>query len=145
MHSERATELIAQLMPPPVLHDHADSDNVSALMDELIAQGDPRAAEVLIVNRCEGGIGGTFVFDALVEIGPPAVPYVLPYLLHEDHKLVGAPAHILGRIAADYRSDLGGIVEHIIIPRLKVIAADEFGHFSAYSVEWAEAALARLQ
>ena len=84
VHSERATELIEQLVPPPVLIDHNQGDEVSALMYELTQQGDPRAAEVfagVLSPTYEGYTGGT---EALVAIGPPAVPYVLPYLEMED-------------------------------------------------------------
>ena len=155
VHSERATELIAQLMPPPVLMDHDHGEEVREQIIELIAQGDPRAAEVLITTLCDGNMGGVAMFDALEEIGPPAVPYVLPYL----EKGVAQGGHIssavfdsLSRIGARYRSDLGGIVEHIIIPKLEVIAADDhdedfdekYARFSA-SVIFAREALARLQ
>ncbi len=145
VHSERATELIAKLMPPPVLTDHADSDRVSALMDELIAQDDPRAAEVLITNICEGSIAGRFMFDGLVAIGPPAVPFILPYL-REDNVWAGMGAKILVRIAVEHRDDLGGIVEHILIPNITIIAADEhFERFSSGSVIDARAALEQFQ
>ncbi len=145
VHSPRATELIAQLMPPPVLIDHADGDRVYALIEELIAQGDPRAAEVLITNICEGSVAGREMFDGLVAIGPPAVQFILPYL-HEDNLWAGTAAKILARIAVKYRDDLGGIVEHIIIPNITTIAADEhFERFSSGSVIDAQAALAQLQ
>ena len=145
VHSERATELIAELLPPPVLRDHAHAEEVSLLIDELIAQGDPRAADVLITNICEGYIAGHSMFDGLVEIGPPAVSYVLPYL-SEDNVWAGTTAKILARIAKRYPSDLGGIVNHILIPKLEVIVADEkFERFGSGTVIDAEAALSMLQ
>lgn len=69
--------------------------------------------------------------DALVAIGPPAVPYILPYLEREDTKgsdwIVVSPAvfGFLTRIGVRYRADLGGILDHIIIPKFQEIAADE--------------------
>ena len=40
-------------MPPPVLIDEGHGEEVYALMEELIAQGDPRAAEVIITTICD--------------------------------------------------------------------------------------------
>lgn len=149
VHSERATKLITQLMPPPVLNDHTDSDQVSALMEELIAQDDPRAADVLITNICEGSIAGRFMFDGLVEIGPPAVPYILPYLekvVTQGGYVSPSVFRILANIAARHRDDLGDIVEHILIPNLITIAADEdSSHYDPPLPHEAQAALEQLQ
>ena len=149
VHSERATELIAQLMPPPVLIDHDHGEEVSALMYELAQQGDPRAAEVfagLLSPTYEGYTGGG---DALVAIGPPSVPYILPYLerdVAEGEYIKLAVFDILGRIGERYRDDLGGIVDHIIIPKFEEIAADENNVlYDNAEVIYAKEALARLQ
>ena len=155
VHSERATELIAVLMPPPFLWDHAHGCEVDAQIQELIAQNDPRAAEVLITTLCEGSVSRKEMYDALVEIGPPAVPYLLHYL----EKGIAGNAYIypavfesLGRIGERYRGDLGGIVDHILIPKLEGIAADardedfaaKYARFFAAVME-AQKALLRLQ
>ena len=148
VHSERATELIAVLMPPPVLIDHDHGEEVSALMHELAQQNDPRAAEVfagLLSPTYEGYMGGD---DALVEIGPPSVPYILPYLeidVAEGGYIRLAVFDILGRLGEQHRSDLGGIVDHLIIPKLEVIAADENNErYDNAEVIFARKALARL-
>ena len=128
VHSERATELIAQLMPPPPLRDEGHGEVVIEQILELIAQNDPRAGEVLIVHMCEGDTVGVAMFDGLDAIGPPAVPYILPYLekgVAEGGRIRLAVFESLGRIGKLYRGDLGGIVDHIIIPKLEIIAADE--------------------
>ena len=128
VHSERATELIAELMPPQKSRDHAHGDEVHDFLVELIAQNDPRAGEVIIANMCDGSVGGNMLIDALVVVGPPAVPYILPYFekgVAEGGYIRGAIFTILGRIGERYRTDLGGIVDHLIIPKLEVIAADE--------------------
>ena len=145
VHSERATELIAQLMPPPVLIDEGHGEAVGMLIDELIAQGDPRAAEVLITNICEGYVAGWSMFDGLVAIGPPAVPYILPYL-REGNEWAGMAAQFLSRIAVAHSADLGGITKHIIIPKIAEIAADsEYKRFGPGTVIDAKAALSMLQ
>ena len=147
--SPRATELIAELMPPPVLIDEEHGEEVYALMEELIAQGDPRAAEVIITTICDGSMSSRDMYDALVAIGPPAVPYILPYL--EKVMVQGGyvPASVfrsLTSIAAAHRDDLGGIVEHILIPKFTTIAADEdFSHYHPPLPREAEEALDRIQ
>ena len=149
VHSERATELIAQLMPPPVLIDEGHGEAVYALIDELIAQDDPRAAEVLITNICEGYISGRSMYDALVAIGPPSVPYVLPYL--EEVVAQGgyvriAVFRVLTDITVAHRDDLVGITEHLIIPKFAEIAVDkDFEHYDPPLPSEAQAALSRLQ
>ncbi len=145
VHSPRATELMAALTPPHVSTDHAHGEEGIELIEELIVQDDPRAAEVLIANLFEGSIGGNRMIDAIVEIGPPSVPYVLPYL-REDYVKVGFAVEILGRIGAAHRGDLGGIVEHILIPKFTAIAADSnFESFNPYAVLQAREELERLQ
>ena len=151
VHSERATELLTELMPPPVLIDHDHGDEVTALIDELCEQGDPRAAEALIAIMSDGGIMGQIMFDTLEAIGPPAVPYVLPYLFREEtygEKLIyiGLPVFdALSRVGVKYRADLGGILDHIIIPKIEEIAADGDNEvYQRASVIYAGDALARL-
>lgn len=136
VHSERATELIAELMPPQKSRDHDHGDEVHDYLVELIAQDDPRAGEVIIANICDGSVGGNMLTDALVVVGPPAVPYILPYLekgVADGGYIRRAVFTSLGSIGALYRDDLGGIVDHIIIPKLEEIAADE----DAERYEWA--------
>ena len=78
VHSERATELIAELLPATYAADHNEGDHRSELIYELCQQGDPRAAEALIAHMCDGGVGWVLMDEALEKIGPPAVPYILP-------------------------------------------------------------------
>ncbi len=149
VHSERATELIAELMPPRMSMDHADGDEKQELLAELTNQNDPRTGEVLIANMCEGSVGGTWLTNELVGIGPPAVPYILPYLdkgMEQGGYIRLVVFDSLGSIVVRYRSDLGGIVDHIIIPKFKAILADEdFEHYRATTVRYAREALEKLQ
>ena len=152
VHSERATELIAELMPASLPIDHADSETREVQIDELCQLNDPRAAEALIAIMCDGGMMGRVMFDTLEAIGPPAVPYILPYLLTEDtygpKRWVDVGLAVfdpLSRISVRYRSDLGGILDHIIIPKLQEIAADENNErYNNASVVLAREALSRL-
>lgn len=131
VHSERATELLAELLPASYPVDHAESDAREVLIDELCEQNDPRAAAALIAIMIDGGTKGRVMFDTLEAIGPPAVPYILPYLQREDTKgsdwiyVSFAVFDPLNRIGVRHRDDLGGILDHIIIPKLEEIAADE--------------------
>lgn len=94
---------------------------------------------------CEGRIGGNDPIDALVEMGPPAVPYLVPYMLDMELSPVlrSSPIEVLGRIAEKHRKDLGGIVDHIIIPRLEVILSEEEPDY--HEGKEAREALARLE
>ena len=149
VHSERATELIAQLMPPPEAIDHGQAEDVLAEMYELTQQDDPRAAEVFAGLLSPTYEGFTADSDVLVEIGPPAVPYILPHLekgITEGVYIKLAVLETLGRIGERYRSDLGGIVDHIIIPKLVVIATDaDNARYDNAAVIYAKEALSRLQ
>ena len=90
------------------------------MLSELSQYRDPRAAEVFATYAGEGIIGGHAMADALVEIGVPAVPYLIPYIDPPYDVYVPAEAAIaLGRIGAQHREELGGVVEHIIIPKLE--------------------------
>ena len=152
VHSERATELIAALLPARLAADHNEGDEQDLLIYELCQQNDPRAAEALIAILCDGGVGWGVMEDALEAIGPPAVPYILPYLEREDTK--GSDWIVvsyevfdsLTHIGVRYRADLGGIVDHIIIPKFQEIAADEDNErYDNASVVLAKEALERLQ
>ena len=149
VHSERATELIAQLMPPTVANDHNEGEQILGRIEELIAQNDPRAGEVLITNMCEAIFIYAPAVDALEQIGPPAMPYILHYLekgVAEGGTMSTVIFEALADISLRYRSDLGGIVDHIIIPKLEVIATDDtFKHYGSGTVLDAQAALAKLQ
>ena len=125
VHSERATELIAELMPPPELIDHTHGELIIEQLGELCLQNDPRIAEVLIAHLCyDGGTAGRPMLDALEEIGPPAVPYILPYVRDNSVRTAFA-VEVLGSIGVRYRDDLGDILDYIIIPKLETIAADK--------------------
>lgn len=153
VHSERATELLKELMPPPEPIDHGHAEDVLTLIDELIATNDPRAAGFFASLMSSTYEGFTVDSDALVEIGPPTVPYILPYLLTEDtygpKRWIDVDLAVfdpLSRIGVRYRADLGGIVDHIIIPKFQEIAADEDNErYNNASVVLAKEALERLQ
>ena len=129
----RATELINRLMPPPDgfegEHAHDDVEVTIDLIDELGWLNDPRAAETLATYACEGIIGGEAVDEALIRLGPPAVPYLIPYLDPPYGYPPSAACFALGRIGKQYREDLDGVIEHIIIPKLeKYVVYDGYGN-----------------
>ena len=123
-------ELIAKLMPPPNGFSgptaHSDGEETGNLLFSLDPT-DPRSAEVLATYLCEGIIGGLSLESALVEVGVPAVPYLIPYMLDMEAMPVlrSRAIIVLGQISERYRADLDGIVKHIIIPRLEAILSQE--------------------
>lgn len=147
--SDRAVELIGILMPPPDGFSgptgHRDGEETMDLLIELDLLGDPRAAEVIAKYMCDGIIGGRSIKSMLVEMGVPAVPYLVPYMLDETRSplLRSRAIEVLGRIAEKHRKDLEGVVEHIIIPRLEAILSEEEPDY--FEGEDAREALARLK
>ncbi len=122
--------LIAQLMPVPNGFSgptgHSDMEETFNRLGSLDTN-DPRSIVVMATYLCEGIVGGMGPIDMLVEMGVPAVPYLIPYMLDMEMTplLRYRPIIILGRIAARHRAELGGIVEHILIPRFEAILAQE--------------------
>ncbi|RKU12740.1 hypothetical protein C6501_10695, partial [Candidatus Poribacteria bacterium] len=118
--SPRAEELISALYPPTI-GDDSHGEGEMDLLSELRQYRDPRAAVVFATYTGENIISGEAMNEALVEIGVPAVPYLLPYIEPPYDLAVkdpGAAAFALGRIGVQHREELAGVIEHIIIPKL---------------------------
>ena len=131
----RTPALIAQLTPPPVImgSDEGAPDDISEdivmLMEELCPLRDPRSIEILVAYKVESPFSGSPLTDALIAMGPPVVPHLIPYLdLKEEDEYytrgVATAARILGPVGTRYREDLEGIVEHIILPKLEQLYAE---------------------
>lgn len=122
--------LIAKLMPAPDGFSgptaHSDVEETIDLLGSL-DPNDPRSAEVMATYLCEGRVGGRGPKNALVNMGVPAVPYLIPYMLDMERSplLRSRALEVLCRIGERHREDLDGIVEHIIIPRLEAILSQE--------------------
>ncbi len=146
--SPETEALIAQLMPPPDEFSgptaHGDAEETINLLGSL-DPNDPRSAEVMATYFCEGLVGGLGPEIGLGKMGVPAVPYLIPYML--DMELMPAlrsrAIAALGRIAEKHREDLGGIVDHILIPRWEAILAEEKPDY--FEGDNARTALARLK
>ena len=118
----RTAGLVQQLMPPIMYFEsEAHAEEILGLLDKLARLQDPRAIETLVVNMCEGPGSSRLVLETLGSMGPPVVPYLLPYLDEEDESSMGVfiAAKILGQTGVQHRADLDGIVEHIILPKLE--------------------------
>ena len=144
----KTPELIAKLMPPPDVFSgptgHSDVEEAFNLLGSLDTN-DPRTVEVMAVYLCEGLVGGNDPIDMLAEMGVPAVPYLLPYMLDMENSPVlrTYPIDVLGKIAERHRAELDGIVEHILIPRLEAVLSQEKPDYNEW--EAARNALSRLK
>ncbi|MYB93253.1 hypothetical protein F4054_19080 [Candidatus Poribacteria bacterium] len=122
--------LIAKLMPAPDGFSgpsgHSDMEETFNLLGSLDTN-DPRTIEVLATYYCGGRVGGVDPRDMLVEMGVPAVPYLIPYILDMESSPVlrSRALEVLCQIGERHREGLDGIVEHIIVPRLEAILAQE--------------------
>ena len=115
----RTAGLVQQLMPPiDGIESEAHAEEIFGLLNPLARLRDPRSIETLVAYECGGHIGSAEVIDALVAMGPPVVPYLIPYLDKEDGMGVYLGPDLLGQIGAQHRGELGGIIEHIILPKL---------------------------
>ncbi len=140
--------LIAQLMPSPDGFSgptgHSDMEETFDLLGSLDTN-DPRSIVVMATYLCEGLVGGLSPINMLAEMGVAAVPYLIPYMLDMGAKPYERryPIEVLGRIAARHRAELGGIVEHILIPRWEAVLAQEKPNYDEEIA--ARGALARLK
>ena len=118
--SPEATELIQQLTPTR----RGAGEEILDTIDELVKLRDPRSPSIF-VDYYYAGVWGEAIEQALIEIGPPSVPALLPLL--DDSGLLGRAraAKVLGVIATEYRQDLGGIVEFILLPKLEKLAISD--------------------
>ena len=100
-------------------------EEVIGLLEKLGELQDPRSAEIFINYFLKSGLWGKPMKEALIEIGPPSVPPLIP-LLDADRllgRLIGAK--LLGIIGSENHHELGGVVEHIILPKLKKLVPSD--------------------
>ena len=138
----RTPGLIAQLMPPPVSFGdyeggpNDNSEELIMLLEELARLRDPRSIEVFVAYDCESPLGGVFFTETLIALGPPVVPYLIPYLDRaleaktEENLIVLrgllSSLHTLTEIGHRRWADLDGVTEHITLPRLEQMLAEGF-------------------
>ena len=123
--SPEATELIAQLIPTWTISTEAEMEEVIGLLEKLGELQDPRSAEIFINYFLKSGLWGKPMKEALIEIGPPSVPPLIP-LLDADRllgRLIGAK--LLGIIGSENHHELGGAMEYIILPKLKKLVTSD--------------------
>jgi len=145
--SPRAVELMAQLTPVPEWV-AGEGEKEIELLEELCALRDPRSAELLVSYEVDSNLLGRPPVEALVAMGPASVPALVARLDVDKarEEFLATPIELLPRIVAKHRSELGGIVEHIIIPKLEAIAtlSGDEGSTNNNRV-YARKALVRLQ
>ncbi len=124
--SPKAPPLMEKLTPVRMSADHAEAELRSEFLAQLAQLRDPRSVEIIVKSMFEGGIWGTSLEEALIAIGPPSVPHLILYLdLDLDKRSIAVlkVAEILAPIGKEYRSELGGAVEHIILPKFRQLEA----------------------
>ena len=123
--SPKAPPLMQEIEDILPADDEGSGEVLIDLLDELARLRDPRSVEIIV--RCMfggGGVWGRPLEDALVAIGPPAVPHLIPYLDLEGRPVaVLKVAEFLAPIGKEYRDELGGAVEHIILPKFRRLEA----------------------
>ena len=123
--SARALELMDELTPMWVIDDpHDHGEELMMTLDLLAAERDPRSAELLLTYQLDSPVSGRPIREALVAMGPASVPALIARLNPEDaaEAPLSTVIKLLPPIVEQYRSELGGIVDYILIPRLEAIA-----------------------
>ena len=123
--SDRALELMDELTPMWVFDDpHDHGEELMMMLDMLAEERDPRSAALLLMYQLDSGVSGRPVKDALVAMGPASVPALIARLNPEDaaEAPLSTVIKLLPPIVEQHRSELGGIVDYILIPRLEAIA-----------------------
>ncbi len=126
--SPRALELMEELTPLPEFGSAEYSDcgeEIIFVLEELAELRDPRSAELLVSYQIDSPIWGRPIDESLAAMGPASVPALIAGLNPEraGEVMLHVPIDLLPQIVEVHRSELDGIVEHIIIPRLVAIAS----------------------
>ena len=124
--SPEAAELMAQLTPTwdfDAEPGEGLAEDAFKLLKKLVSFQDPRSAEV-IANYINEGFG--LSNEAVIPIGPPLVPALIP-LLEANTRFEGRlmSVGILGILGEKHRHELGGAVEHILLPKLEQLAISD--------------------
>ena len=129
--SARALELIDELTPMWVIDDpHDHGEELMMTLDLLAEERDPRSAELLLMYQLDSQVSGRPIREALAAMGPASMPAVIARLNPEDTAdvfLKPIIRDVVVPIVVQHRSELGGIVDYILIPRLEAIAAINTG------------------
>ena len=126
----RTAGLVKQLMPRPEgIEDEAHAEEILLPLAKLIRLRDPRAIETLVAYLCWDYMAYGRLGPAVADMGPLAIPYLLPYLEEEPPRegeyfsgFVTATG-FLSIIGKENREELDGIIEYIILPKLEEILA----------------------
>ena len=138
----RTAGLVQQLMPRPEgIEDEGHAEGLLLPLDDLIRLRDPRAIETLVAYLCWDYMAYGPLGDAVADMGPLAIPYLLPYLEEEPPKEgeyfsgFTTAAGFLSIIGKENRGELDGVIEYIILPKLKEILAKELPHYVRREIE----------
>lgn len=132
-----ALELMDELTPVPSIYDTVGSSEDCGgefipTLDALCKLRDPRSAELLVSYEMDSGVSGDPPNAALLAMGPAAVPALIARMDDiSGETSLSTPLDLLPRIVESHRSELGGIVQHIIIPKIEKVAVSEANVFFA--------------
>ncbi len=145
--SPETLEIIDELTPVPVISVEAEGYREIEFLEALCELRDPRSAEILVRYQVYSPVNGVLPDETLVALGPAAVPALVAELEEKPAReaMLHTPITLLPRIVAEHRSALGGIVEHIIIPKLQAIATLEGDDYILVNRISARRSLAELQ
>lgn len=115
--SQRGGELINMLLPVWDNKSEESIENSIILLDELAELKDPRSAEVFVKYFLYSHWGRKQE-NALIDIGVPAIPYLVDYINSDHTGRDIVVSRLLGIIASQHKKELSVIIDDIIIPGL---------------------------
>ena len=137
--SARALELIDALTPMWVIDDpHDHGEELMMTLDMLAEERDPRSAELLLMYQLDSPVSGRPIREALAAMGPASMPAVIARLNSEEADEVFLKPiirDVVVPIVEQHRSELGGIVDYILLPRLEAIAALEVPPGDTFTID----------
>ncbi len=123
--SPEAEAIMDRLMPVWEIDEASGEESMKLLMELWNKYRDPRSAEVLAAYIFDTNGFSPSYFTQMIDLGPPSIPFVIPYLSKgfPDNERA---AEIFVGVWQTHRELLDGVAKHIVIPTLEPLSKREF-------------------
>ena len=123
--SPEAEAIMDRLMPVWEIDEASGEESMELLMELYNKYRDPRSAEVLAAYIFDTNGFSPSYFTQMIDLGPPSIPFVIPYLSKGSPHNEWA-AEIFVGVWQTHRELLDGVAKHIVIPTLEPLSKREF-------------------
>ncbi len=129
--SPEAEAIMDRLMPVWEIDEASGEESMKPLMELWNKYRDPRSAEVLAAYIFDTNGFSPSYFTQMIDLGPPSIPFVIPYLSKGSPRNEYA-AEIFVGVWQTHRELLDGVAQHIVIPTLEPLSEREFPDIDGY-------------